>query len=185
MFGKKEIKEVTTLSKSALSIRDGDEVIRSFIEPLKCDTILEIGTYRGIGSLYMSQFCRKLYTIDLVDGLLEYQIKKGIVKDKLPVRHQLWEMFKRDNIFFMPVKCNNSKIRVIKKLDFDICFIDGGHSFEDAKLDFELVKHCGKVLFHDYDFSNLPKRDGVWNFVNTLPKEQLTVRDIFALWEDK
>lgn len=177
MITKKEIAKVVALKKSAIRIRNGDEVIRGFVEPLTCNKILEIGTYKGVTSLFMSQFCNKLYTIDLLHGKLEKETVVGLV------RHKLWKRFGVDNIEYLPAMCDNSKARIIEKLDFDFCFIDGGHTYEDVEFDFERVKHCGRVLFHDYDDSGIEKRNGVWNFVNTLPKEQITVRDIFAYWE--
>jgi len=180
MFDKFDIGKVTPLKKSALNIRRGDEVIRSFLKPVKAHTVLEIGTYKGIASLYMSQFCKKLYTIDLLEGKLETE---GVPVH--PNRVELWKMFDADNIIYLPAKCNNSKARIIKKIDFQFAFIDGEHTFEGVENDFELVKHCGKVLFHDYDKSVQEKRNGVYNFINTLPKEQITVRDIFAYWENK
>ena len=185
MFTKKEIGEVTALGRSSLNIRNGDEVIKSFLDEIKPEIILEIGTYKGVGSLYMSQFCELLHTIDLRNGRVERQQRFAISEDNRPIRRELWNKFARENIVFHQIKDNEQKAEIVKDIPFDFCFIDGGHSSEDVKFDFNLVKHCGKVLFHDYDFSDRPKRDAVWNFVNTLPKEQLTVRDIFAYWEDK
>ena len=53
--------------------------------------------------------------------------------------------------------------------------------------DFELVRRCGRVLFHDADDNRVRgfKQDApnhVFEFLETLPREQLLFDDIFALW---
>ena len=73
------------------------------------------------------------------------------------------------------------KWRKLKGLDFQFAFIDGAHD-ETVARDFEWTKRCGRVLFHDYDRRGVAVQDHVYNFVNTLPKEQVQVHDIFALW---
>ena len=40
------------------------------------------------------------------------------------------------------------------KLTFDFAFIDGMHKVENVRHDFENVKFCGRVLFHDV---NIPE----------------------------
>jgi predicted O-methyltransferase YrrM len=82
------------------------------------------------------------------------------------------------------IKCyvvggNEAKRLLIDTKAFDFAFIDGDHTYEGVKFDFDLVKHCGNVLFHDYDFSLCP---GVKQFIDQLPSNEVEIRKPFALW---
>ncbi len=44
------------------------------------------------------------------------------------------------------------------------------------------MRKCGTVLFHDMDKRGRPELDYVYDFVRSLPPEQVEVIDIFALW---
>jgi len=167
------------LRKSALNIRDGEGVFREFLEGAGYRTILEIGTYKGISAACMAQYCEKVITIDLAHGKLE---TNGEDHD----RHAFWESLGIDNIEFHAVADDEEKAKLIAGLEFDLAFVDGAHDTEGVRRDFALVKHCGAVLFHDYDDSGpqLEKRNAVYRFVNKLPAHQLRVLDIFALWTD-
>lgn len=163
------------LKKSALNIRDGDQIIENLLKEGKYKTCLEIGTYRGCTAAVMSQFCEKVITIDLKKGRLE---SYGETFD----REKFWWSMGVSNIELHLIEDDIEKEELIKTLDFDFAFIDGAHD-ESVKNDFNLVKHCGTVLFHDYDDRGQPCLNYVYDFINTLPKEQLTIIDIFALWK--
>lgn len=160
--------------RSALNIRDGGGVFERVLGGGAYRTALEIGTYRGVSAAWMAQFCERVITIDLVHGKRELN---GETFD----REAFWRAIGVDNIDHYLVEDDAAKARLINQLDFDFAFIDGAHDC-GVRDDFDLVKRCGAVLFHDYDFSATPKRNAVFNFVNTLPRHQITVMDIFALW---
>lgn len=166
------------LKRSALNIRNGDEVIKSFIDEINPKTIVEIGTYKGFTTAFMSQFCDKVITFDLVDGRVE-QVNDNSIK-----RQALWDDLGIKNIHQHLVKNNKEKAEIINNLDFDFAFVDGGHQYHEVSLDFNLVKKCGNVLLHDYDFTEGPgQKNDVYDFINSLPKDTIIVRDIFALWK--
>ena len=62
--------------------------------------------------------------------------------------------------------------------NFDFAFIDGSHKYDDVKFDFECVKRCGRVLFHDYDCKRHPD---VTKFVDEL--SNVIKGRPFAYWE--
>ena len=62
----------------------------------------------------------------------------------------------------------------------DFAFVDGDHKYNEIALDFELVKKCGRVLFHDYGMDHLPD---VTDFVDTLPRREVTIDRPFAYWQ--
>ena len=165
-----------TLKRSILSIREGAGVMEHFLKGRGVRTALEIGTYRGVGAAEISQFVDRVITIDLRHGRLE---QLGEEWD----RHAFWRSLGVDNVELHLVDDDAEKAELIRGLDFDFAFVDGAH---DARVrdDFELVKRCGRVLFHDVDSRGKPELDHVYNFVMSLPRHELEQRDIFALWTD-
>ncbi len=161
------------LRKSAVGLREGEDIFRHFLEGKGYRTVLEIGTYKGLSAACMAQYVEKVITIDLANGQLE---QAGESFD----RQALWnELGVADKIELHLVSGNKEKAALIASLDFDFAFIDGAHD-ESVKCDFEMVRKCGAALFHDY--SETPgKRNHVKRFVDTLGPVE--VKDIFAFWK--
>lgn len=165
------------LRKSALSIRDGAGVFERVLGSGRFKTVLEIGTYRGVSAAEMSRYCERVITIDLKRGKLE---RMGESFD----RHAFWKSLGVDNVELHLVENDVEKARLINGLDFDFAFVDGAHD-RTVKDDFELVKRCGAVLFHDADRRGSPEKDYVIDFIESLPQDQVTYHDIFALWQER
>lgn len=163
------------LKRSALSIRGGAHVFERVLSGKGYRNVVEIGTYRGCAAAEIAQYCERVITFDLVHGKLE---QMGERFD----RRALWDSLGVHNIELQLVKDDAEKATRLKQFEFDLAFIDGAHDQTIAN-DFALVKRCGRVLFHDYDRRGRQDRDHAYDFVNTLPKEQIKVMDIFALWE--
>jgi len=166
-----ELYGVGALNKSAIGLRDGAEILEYFITKNPVKNALEIGTYKGMSAALMAQHCEKLYTIDLYKGRLERH------KEEFK-RQELWDSLGLTNIELILVKDNKEKTGVIKELYFDFAFVDGAHD-ETVSDDFEMVKKCGNVLFHDYSYRE-GKQNHVYDFVNGLGNFE--VKDIFAMW---
>lgn len=158
------------LRKSALRIRDGAGVIEKVLGCGEFKSVLEIGTYRGVTAAYMAGFVDQVNTIDLKRGKMQWD---GQEFDRV----RLWEALGIGNVSLHLVSDNNEKANLVSKLDFDFAFVDGDHTYQGVASDFELVKRCGAVLFHDYD-----QGTEVATFVDSLPKSQVQIMDIFALW---
>lgn len=159
------------LRKSAISLRDGEDIFRHFLEGKGYGTVLEIGTYKGVSAACMSQFCDKVITIDLKEGQLE---QGGKSFD----RQAFWDSVGARNIELHLIRDNKEKADLIRGLEFDFAFVDGAHD-ATVRDDFEMVKKCGAVLFHDY--AEKPgKPNYVKRFVDSLGPVE--VRDIFAFW---
>lgn len=164
----------SALKRSALNIRDGEGVFRQILGGGQYPVVLEIGTYKGAAAAAMAQFCERVITIDLKHGRLE-QI--GERWD----RWAFWDRLGVANIELHLVNDDAEKAALVNSLSFDLAFVDGAHD-ATVRHDFDLVKRCGTVLFHDYDTRGAAEKDHVYNFVNTLPRHQIKVFDIFALW---
>jgi predicted O-methyltransferase YrrM len=95
----------------------------------------------------------------------------------------LWESLGINNIDLILVADDEEKKQIIGGMSFDFAFIDGDHAFESVKRDFEIVRRCGLVLFHDQIRRHRPfKKDGVCDFVDTLPQKQIEKLGMFAMW---
>lgn len=162
------------LRKSALNIRGGAGVFEKVMAGKGHKTALEIGTYRGVSAAEMAQYCERVITIDLKHGKLE---QNGGTFG----RQHFWKSLGIENIELHLIDDDVEKARLIDSLSFDFAFVDGAHD-ETVANDFALVKKCGNVLFHDYDSRGRPELDYVYDFVNSLPKHQVEIIDIFAMW---
>lgn len=130
-------------------------------------TCLEIGTYHGISAIVLSQYFDRVICVSVDDD--PSRLLKQQIADFLGIT----------NIRFFDVRENQEKRDLIDQFDFDFCYQDGNHS-QDTYDDFDLVKRCGRVLFHEY----WPIQPSVWNLVNLLPADEITRAqfDCFAYW---
>jgi hypothetical protein len=129
-----------------------------------CRKIIEIGVYNGNHSLQMIQTASishpkkdiYFYGFDLFEDLNEEMFKKESSKKPLPIdliRHKLEETGAHIGLFK-----GNTKItlpRYIKDIgEADFIFIDGGHSEETIKSDWnnvrEIIGDKTIVMFDDY-----------------------------------
>ena len=129
---------------------------------------LEIGTFYGITAVLMSQYFERVICVS-VDLEGDREMKRRIV-DHLGIR----------NVSFYDARDNADKAKFIHAAEFDFCYQDGDHT-NDTRTDFELVRRCGRVLFHEY----WPLQPAVWNLVNSLPQQEVIRAryDCLAYWE--
>lgn len=109
---------------------------------------VEIGTFNGLTTIVLARHFQKVISIDVMDQ---------------PIKRRIVKALKIDNIEFHEVADNAAKAALIRTLDFDAAYVDGDHA-RDTKEDFELVKKCRRVLFHEY----WQAQPAVWNLVNAL-----------------
>jgi len=162
--------------KSAARLPGGAETFDAVLSGKGYRTVLEIGTYRGCSAALMSQYCERVITIDLRHGQLE---ASGQHFD----RRAFWDSLDATNIDLHLVEDDDDKAALIASMEFDFAFIDGGHDAASVRRDFDLVKRCGRVLFHDYADNGRPEKDHVFQFVNSLTGGHVEVMGVFALWE--
>lgn len=123
----------------------------------------EIGTWNGLTAIVLSRYFDRVITVDIVNNPLKERIIKhlGI-----------------DNIRCMNIQDNADKAEVIKQYSFDFAYMDGDHA-HDTETDFELVKGCGRVLFHEV----WPFQKQVWSLVRSLPPNEVAENgEGLALW---
>lgn len=174
----------SVLQRSAMRIREGAGAFERFMHGQGIRTAVEIGTFRGVSSAVMSQHCERLVTYDLIDGMLENAARLNRGKDVKQAyddfdRRAFWNALGCHNIELVLVKDDAAKARSLESLDFDFAFVDGAHD-ERVAFDFNLVKKCGRVLFHDVDVET--QNNFVSRFLATLPQNELEFYDIYCMW---
>lgn len=159
-----------------------DEFLEKTVSSLnpKIDTALEIGTCNGISTLVLASYAKRVYTFDATYRNAEYiwsffpELRKKIIafsgaQDVLDFTIlDLSQWYERWGI------------------DFNFAFIDGEHTYDGAKHDFELAKqlNCKRYLFHDVH-GDIPQHSGVGKFaVIELGAKVLDERFIYGYWED-
>jgi protein-L-isoaspartate O-methyltransferase len=98
------------------------------------DTVVEIGTLKGLTALVLARYFEHVITIDVVDD---------------PQHREISDMLGARNVDFLIVPDNAAKASVINALKFDAAFVDGNHH-DDTESDFALVKRCGRVMMHEF-----------------------------------
>ena len=121
---------------------------------------VEIGTCNGLTAIVLSRYFSHVVSYDIVPS---------------DFKHEIAEFCCVKNITFVDCKGNEEKSALIESLTFDAAYVDGDHA-RDTKSDFDLVKRCGRVLFHEY----WPAQPAVVNLVNGL--SNVIKSGKFALW---
>lgn len=111
-----------------------------FLDQTQPKTILEIGSNKGGSSYTLANFAEKLVCVDIIDRnrakdkiskLCEFEFITGDSKDPSVV----------------------AKVSKIFSNGLDLLFIDGDHTYEGAKADYEnygkMIKSGGHIVFHD------------------------------------
>ncbi len=124
----------------------------------------EIGTWNGLTAAVLSRFFDRVVTVDIAHNKL---------------KHEILAYLGIENVECIDIKDNAHKAKIAAGVDFDFAYLDGDHA-HDTETDFDLVKHCGRVLFHEV----WPHQEPVWKLVNGLPHGQVTYGGAgLALWD--
>jgi len=131
------------LKQSALNKENEFPMILSMIYP-QPKICIELGTLRGVSTaVLVKNLCDIVYTFDI---------------KQYPECESLWNSLKvLPQIVHYIVKERNKEKEIIDSLSADFAFVDTIHDYENVKLDFEMVKKCGRVLFHDAHFPEVRK----------------------------
>lgn len=123
----------------------------------------EIGTWNGLTAAILSRHFDEVVTVDVAHN---------------EQKHEILNFLGVKNVRCIDIIDNIEKMRVAASLDFDFAYLDGDHA-NDTESDFAMVKHCGRVLFHEC----WPHQDPVWRLVNLLPDQEVTYGGAgLALW---
>jgi hypothetical protein len=132
-------------------------------QDIKGKVCFEIGTWNALTSAVLSRHFEKVVTIDIVSNKMKHK-----VLDHLGIK----------NVECIDIESNEDKPRVLEGMEFDFAYLDGDHA-NDSELDWELTRHCGRVLFQEVWVHQSP----VWELVHSLPDHEVTYGGAgLALW---
>ncbi len=127
-------------------------------------TCFEIGTWNGLTAAVLSRRFDQVVTVDIAHN---------------PVKHRILEHLGISNVRCVDIERNADKARVLRGLKYDCAYLDGNHA-EDTESDFDLVRGCGRVIFHEV----WPHQSPVWSLVHSLPQDQVVYGGFcLALWD--
>lgn len=172
-----------------------DVILRNmFIQSIKKDTlkILEIGSLFGIQLAIYYNTCRgryekiKIIAIDPLDGY--YGADNSDLLTNEPVNEAIFrhnmriaDVPEEDIYLIKELSTSESALAKAKKNNYDVLVIDGDHSYEGVKFDFEnycdLVSKQGIIIFDDYTSEEWP---GVTKYIDGEVKCSDMVEFIYA-----
>ena len=165
------------IHRSVISSPEQEDRMRFFLRGKSIKRAVETGTYNGTTTALIAHYADKVVTID----------RRNYI-DKFP----FWiDYGVYDKISSFIIDDDEDKAKLLADIDFDFAFIDGDHSLKGVRADFECVKKCGRVLFHDY-YEEGSKYDegaarlqGICAMVDELPQDEVVICRPFAYWEKK
>lgn len=128
----------------------------------------EIGTWNGLTAALLSRHFERVVTVDIAHNALKHD-----VLNHLGIK----------NVECVDINDNAQKARVIDKMKWpmDCAYLDGNHA-EDTEDDWNLVKQCRRVIFHEV----WPFQSPVWGLVQSLPHKEVMYGGVgMALWDGR
>ena len=110
--------------------------------------LLEIGTCYGVMAAVVALICKRVTTIDNASFMPGRPGAPGGRAAFARVPEVLAVAGAR-NVWAFLAKDEREKQQVVRRLRFDAAFIDGLHSADGVRADFEAVRRCGFVFFHN------------------------------------
>ncbi len=166
-----------------------DEILNllRILNKIKPKVILEIGTARGGNLFLLSRVASEDATIVSID-LPEGKFGGGYPKWKIP----LYKSFRLPSQKLQLIRADSHSQETLEKIKkaldgkkVDFLFIDGDHTYEGIKKDFEiyspLVKEDGIIAFHDIVLGPKENVGGVPEFWKEV-KDKYTNKEIVKDW---
>ena len=152
IYGNAEIKvKLKSVGRNDLisfsTLGSENDTLREIVEGLnpKPEGIIEIGTCNGLGTVTLASIGKFVHTFDIAYRNVEY------VWNLFGVRQKISNCVAPQSQIDYVISDLEKNWKDILK--FNLAFIDGDHTYQAVKHDFNLVKFCGRVIFHDV---NLP-----------------------------
>jgi hypothetical protein len=140
------------------------EILKGREEEAKTWTCLEIGTFNGLTAVVFARYFGKVVSVDILDK---------------PIKHDVVRLCGITNVEFKIIKDNDEKRGIIERCKPQFVVMEGDHA-NDTQYDFNLVRHVGRVLTHEY----WPAQPPVWELFNSFPPEDIRRGAFnFVYWE--
>ena len=122
-------------SDNSITCLSRAEEFRYFLSKAPIKLAVEIGSHKGLSANVLAEYADRVVTIDVKDWG-----KWNVAEEKL---HKVERII---------ISSEAEERAILDSLNFDFAFIDGDHHAEAVIKDFDMVRKCGRVLFHDYWF---------------------------------
>jgi len=142
-------------------------------KPLNC--VIEIGTYQGLSTAILARLSDRVFTFDICHRNCEYVWDILGIRDRIQMFVSTREFIEYEINFYF----RTDWVKQNTVVPFNFAFIDGDHTYEGIKADFELVKFTKRVLFHDYAIA--PEVQAFCKEIGAKQVEDLN----FAYWENR
>ncbi|MEM8952510.1 MAG: class I SAM-dependent methyltransferase [Verrucomicrobiota bacterium] len=133
-----------------------EAVLRQLLGFLSPRRVLEIGTRQGISAALFAEYADEVLTVDIEKSPDQIKALAREVWKYLGISERVKPYLAKGEVGW---QYNGDKKAFISEQDFDFAFIDGNHTWRDVQLDFQCVRKCGCVLFHDYKPATAAYRD--------------------------
>lgn len=147
-----------------------EELMTKLIKLAKVQSIVEIGTLHGVSAALFASLGLKVATFDIVAS---------------PLAEEIWKYLDVSSLIDYSIcRDDEEKKEILSGRSFDVAFIDGDHHLDKARFDFECVKRCGFVIFHDYKPHALHFKP-LADFIDSLTPQRYVFGEpgsLFAVW---
>jgi len=152
----KSIKKITDNVDGFLHDKEGELLYNLAKECRGRGVIVEIGSWKGKSTIWLGKGSQagkrlKIYAIDPHTGSTEHKKELGKINTFKEFKRNI-KKAKIEKLVIPIVKTSKSAAKDFNKL-IELIFIDGDHSYEMVKLDFEMwfpkVIEGGIIAFHD------------------------------------
>jgi predicted O-methyltransferase YrrM len=168
---------------------DQEPEFRALLGALRPRRMIEIGTRHGVSAALFAEYAEEVVTIDIALSPDSYREWTRRVWAEAGSAGKISPFLAAGTT---GKECNASKAAFLRGQEFDFAFIDGSHITREVIFDFECLKRCGCILFHDYkpeggEFADCPNEryPGIAAFIDSLtPQAYLIGKKCsqMALW---
>lgn len=155
----------------------------------KINNVLEIGCYDGGTTVFLSNICNNLITVDQ-PVTPRFDTFKYHIGDESIFGSELLKTKTNFNYVYgnsHDIETFNKVKELLDGEELDLLFIDGDHSYEGVKSDFntykELVKNGGMIALHDVHRSSFHENHGC--FVHNFWDEIKSNYEYMEFYDDK
>ena len=159
---KSRFRDIQSLEIGNGSCREDYIFLYGYVSLLRPKTIVEIGTNLGVGSISMALALKD----NNIDGhIYTFEMHQSLSSKAKCQANQLKVL---DYIDFHVGESDSVKSLNLKEID--LAFIDGNHTYEGVKKDFENLKHSKYIIFHDTQACG-----GVKKFIEELKGDKVII----------
>ena len=134
--------------------REEIEGLANFINDLQPEIVVEIGTKFGGTFMVWCELAPGIkISVDLIEG-----IHGGVTRESTDKRNDMFKELYPNKCFFIEGNSHddstyNDLVNILNGKQIDFLFIDGDHTYEGVKQDYEMYKELvsdnGYIAFHD------------------------------------